>query len=52
MPALFLLLSSFCFTTMAVLVKLGANDFGAIELIFYRSVFGLVVLYGMIRLKG
>ena len=52
MPALFLLVSSFCFTTMAVLVKLGANDFGAIELIFYRSVVGLVILYGVIRSKN
>ena len=37
---------------MAVIVKMGAEEFGSLELIFYRSLAGVIMLYGFIRAKG
>lgn len=44
MKALWMLLSSFCFTLMGVFTKMGLEHFGAYELVFYRSAVALVVL--------
>lgn len=40
------------FSAMGVLVKFAAREFSAPELVFYRSVFGLVVLYISVRVRG
>jgi len=48
MPALgslWMLVAAAGFATMGALVKVGAQKFGNAELVFYRSVFGLIVIY-------
>lgn len=52
MKSLWMLSASFFFSLMAVFVKMGAEDFGTFELIFYRSIAGVVLLYSFIRAKG
>ncbi|MER2527032.1 MAG: DMT family transporter [Candidatus Competibacter denitrificans] len=42
--SLWMLAAGLLFSAMAVLVKLGARDFAAVELVFYRSVFGFVAI--------
>ncbi len=44
-----MLLAAFLFACMSVLVKLGAMHFSSIELVFYRSLFGVWVTYAIIR---
>lgn len=46
-----MLVAGFLFGCMAVLVKLGAADFSSAELVFYRSLFGLLVIYGIVRVQ-
>lgn len=52
MKSLWMLSASFFFSLMAVFVKMGASDFGSLELIFYRSLAGVIFLYTFIRVKG
>ena len=52
MKSLWMLSASFLFSAMAVIVKMGAEEFGSLELIFYRSLVGVILLYGFIRAKG
>lgn len=52
MKSLWMLSASFFFSLMAVFVKMGAEDFGTFELIFYRSLAGVILLYSFIRAKG
>ena len=52
MKSLWMLSASFLFSAMAVIVKMGAEEFGSLELIFYRSLAGVIMLYGFIRAKG
>lgn len=40
------------FGLMGVFVKLGAHYFSGAELVFYRSLIGLVVIYAIIRYRG
>ncbi len=40
------------FGVMGVFVKLGSAYFSSAELVFYRSFIGLVVIYGLVRMKG
>ena len=47
-----MLSASFFFSLMAVFVKMGADDFGTFELIFYRSLAGVILLYSFVRAKG
>ena len=47
-----MLVAGFLFGCMGVFVKLGANDFSSIELVFYRSVIGLVIMYVILRQRG
>jgi drug/metabolite transporter (DMT)-like permease len=47
-----MLLAAFLFACMSVLVKLGAMHFSSIELVFYRSLFGVWVTYAIIRSYG
>lgn len=52
MKSLWMLSASFFFSLMAVFVKMGAEDFGTCELIFYRSISGVILLYSFVRAKG
>lgn len=42
-------MAGFMFACMGMLVKLGAAYFSSIELVFYRSLFGLLITYLVIR---
>jgi drug/metabolite transporter (DMT)-like permease len=47
-----MLVAAFFFTIMGVLVKLGSAKFSAAELVFYRSLLGLVFIYSYTRFRG
>jgi len=47
--ALWMVVAGFLFALMGVFVKLGAKHFSAAELVFYRSLVGLVVIYAIVR---
>lgn len=49
MGALWMLAAGFLFGCMGVFVKLGAQYFSNVEMVFYRSLFGLVLVYAFIR---
>jgi len=50
--ALWMLAAGFLFGCMGVFVKLGAHYFSNIELVFYRSFLGLLMVYALIRQQG
>lgn len=51
--SLWMLVAGLLFSAMGVLVKLGAREFSAAELVFYRSLFGFVaILPAIIRQRG
>ncbi|MEQ1743275.1 MAG: DMT family transporter [Candidatus Nitrotoga sp.] len=52
MGALWMLVAGFLFGWMGVFVKLGAEYFSHIELVFYRSFLGLLMIYVVIRQQG
>lgn len=52
MGALWMLVAGFLFGCMGVFVKLGAEYFSHIELVFYRSFIGLLMIYAVIRQQG
>jgi drug/metabolite transporter (DMT)-like permease len=47
--SLWMLVAGLLFGCMSVFVKLGARHFTHIELVFYRSFFGLLLVYGIMR---
>lgn len=47
-----MIVAGILFSIMGVFVKLGAQYFSSAELVFYRSLFGLVVIYLIIKLQG
>lgn len=47
--SLWMLAAAFFFACMGALVKLGAQKFSSNELVFYRSLFGLLVIVGITR---
>jgi drug/metabolite transporter (DMT)-like permease len=47
--SLWMLVAGLLFGCMGVFVKLGAPHFTHIELVFYRSFFGLLMVYGIMR---
>ena len=49
MRSMWMLVATFMFACMSVLVKLGADYFSSTELVFYRSLFGVWMTYLMIR---
>ncbi len=49
MKSSWMLVASLLFGGMGVFVKLGAAHFSHIELVFYRSFFGLLLSYGILR---
>ena len=46
-----MLVAAFGFAVMGVLVKVGAAKFSSAELVFYRSIFGLIAIYAYIFVK-
>ena len=52
MGALWMLVAGFMFGCMGVFVKLGAAYFSHVELVFYRSVLGLLMVYLIMRQQG
>jgi drug/metabolite transporter (DMT)-like permease len=47
-----MVVAGFLFALMGVFVKLGAQHFSSAELVFYRSLVGLVVIYAIVRHQG
>lgn len=52
MTSSWMLVAGFLFATMGVFVKLGAAQFGSSELAFYRSLFTVVSMLGVVRIRG
>ena len=52
MQSLWILVSSFLFSLMSVFIKMSSNDFGTCELIFYRSLVSVILLYAFVRFRG
>lgn len=52
MGSLWMLAASLLFACMGVFVKLGAPFFSHIELVFYRSFLGLLIVYLIMRTQG
>jgi S-adenosylmethionine uptake transporter len=50
--ALWMVLASFLFATMAVGVKAASNSFGTFELIFYRGLVSVIFMAAMVRARG
>lgn len=50
--SLWMLVAAFFFAIMGVLVKLGAEKFSSAELVFYRSLFGLLFIFIVTQLRG
>lgn len=49
MGSLWMLVAGLLFACMSALVKYSAPHFSSSELVFYRSFFGLLIVYGMLR---
>ena len=52
MQALWMILSAFVFSTMAVCVKFAAVYFNNAELVFYRGVIGVLFMWWFARMRG
>ncbi len=52
MQAIWMILSAFIFSSMAVCVKFAAVYFNNAELVFYRGVIGMVFMWGFARVRG
>ncbi len=52
MQSLWMLAASFLFAVLAASVKLGAPEIGTFSMVFYRGLFGVVMLYVWTRLTG
>jgi drug/metabolite transporter (DMT)-like permease len=52
MTSSWMIVAGILFSIMGVFVKLGAQYFSSAELVFYRSLFGLLVIYLIIKLQG
>ena len=51
-PTLLMVASSLLFAVMGVCVKLASAQYGAGELVFYRSLVGFVLMGGILRARG
>jgi len=51
-PTLLMVASSLLFAVMGVCVKLASAQYGAGEIVFYRSVVGLLLMGSILRLRG
>ncbi len=52
MQSLWALAASACFSLMAVFVKLCSDQLGSMELVFYRSLIGIVMILTFVRSRG
>ena len=52
MHSLWMLFASFLFAAMGVCVKLASETYTTSELVMYRGIIGMTILYSMIRLQG
>ncbi len=52
MQSLWMLLASLFFACMGVCAKLVATTHSAVEIVFYRSVLSLILVYALVRLRG
>ncbi|MDP2964315.1 MAG: DMT family transporter [Sulfurimicrobium sp.] len=52
MTSSWMIVAGILFSIMGVFVKLGSEYFSSAELVFYRSLFGLLVIYLIIKLQG
>lgn len=52
MKSSWMIVAGCLFGLMGVFVKLGSQHFSSAELVFYRSLIGLVVIYGIVRAQG
>lgn len=51
LKSLWMLVAAIGFAVMGALVKIGANKFSSMELVFYRSLFGFVIIWFTIFLR-
>jgi len=49
--SLWMLIAALCFAIMGALVKVGSAKFSSAELVFYRSLFGFVMIFSTIHIK-
>ena len=49
MRSFWMLIAAFLFAGMGVLVKLSADEFTTVELVFYRSLMGMVIIWLVVR---
>ncbi len=52
MQSLWMIAASFLFACMGVCVKLAAETHSAVEITFWRSFISLILMYGLVRLRG
>ncbi|MFB9243327.1 DMT family transporter [Massilia antarctica] len=52
MAALWILLASFLFSLMGAAVKLASSEYSVAEIVFYRGLVGIILLYFFIRHQG
>lgn len=52
MQSLWMVVASLLFACMGVCVKLAAQTHSAVEIVFYRSFISLLLMYGLVRLRG
>lgn len=52
MQSLWMIAASFLFACMGVCVKLAAATHSAVEITFYRSFIALLLMFGLVRLRG
>lgn len=52
MQSLWMIAASFLFACMGVCVKMAAATHSAVEITFYRSFISLILMFGLIRLRG
>jgi S-adenosylmethionine uptake transporter len=52
MQSLWMIAASFLFACMGVCVKLAAATHSAVEITFYRSFIALILMFGLVRLRG
>ncbi len=52
MQSLWMIVASFLFACMGVCVKLAAATHSAVEITFYRSFISLILMFGLVRLRG
>jgi len=52
MQSLWMIAASFLFACMGICVKLAAETHSAVEITFYRSFISLILMFGLVRLRG